>query len=456
MSGGAVGDEVGRCALEDDPAALVAGAGTEVDDPVGVRHDPLVVLDDDDRLAGVDEPVEQAEQLLDVGEVEAGGRLVEDVDAALLGHLGGHLEPLQLAAGQRRQRLAEAEVAQPDVGEPLEDLVRGRRGRLAVREELLGLVDGHREHLADVAAAELEIEHRRLEALALAHLAGGGDPGHHRQVGVDDAGAVAVRAGAIGVGAEQPRLHVVGLRERLADRVEQSGIGRRVAAPRAADRGLVDRHHAVAPGHRAVHQRALARARHAGDDDEHPERDVDVHVLQVVGAGAADLQRLGGRPHGLLDRGAVVEMAAGDGVAFPQPLDGALEADGAAARSGTGAEVDDVVGDGDRVRLVLDDEQRVALVPQPQQQVVHPLDVVGVQARGGLVEDVGHVGERGPELADHLGALRLAARERARRPVQREVARARSPRTSRASAAARRAAAPPTARRGRGPIRPGR
>ena len=60
------------------PATVVAGAGTEVDDPVGVRHDRLVVLDDDDRLAGVDKPVEQAEQLLDVGEVEAGGRLVED------------------------------------------------------------------------------------------------------------------------------------------------------------------------------------------------------------------------------------------------------------------------------------------------------------------------------------------------------------------------------------------
>src|SRR5664280_212823 len=63
--GGAGGDEVGGCALEDDPATVVAGAGAEVDDPVGVRHDRLVVRDDDDRLAGVDEPVEQAEQLLD-------------------------------------------------------------------------------------------------------------------------------------------------------------------------------------------------------------------------------------------------------------------------------------------------------------------------------------------------------------------------------------------------------
>ncbi len=56
--GGAGGDEVGGCTFEDDPAAVVAGAGAEVDDPVGVRHDRLVVLDDDDRLAGVHEPVE--------------------------------------------------------------------------------------------------------------------------------------------------------------------------------------------------------------------------------------------------------------------------------------------------------------------------------------------------------------------------------------------------------------
>ena len=36
------------------------------------------------------------------------------------------------------------------------------------------------------------------------------------------------------------------------------------------------------PGDRAVDQRALAGAGHAGDDDEHAERDVDVDVAQVV------------------------------------------------------------------------------------------------------------------------------------------------------------------------------
>lgn len=173
---------------------------------------------------------------------------------------------------------------------------------------------------------------------------------------------------------------------------------------------------------RAVHERALPGAGDAGDDGEHPERDVDVDALQVVRPRAADLQRAGGLAHRLLDGGPVVEMAAGDGATGPQSLDGAFEADGAARRTGAGAEVDDMVGDRDRLRLVLHDEHRVALVPQPQQQVVHPLDVMRVQADGGLVEDVGDVGERGAEVADHLDALRLAAGQRARRPVEREVA----------------------------------
>ena len=81
-----------------------------------------------------------------------------------------------------------------------------------------------------------------------------------------------------------------------------------------------------------------------------------------------------------------------------------------------------MVGDRDRLRLVLDDEHRVALVPQPKQQVVHPLDVVRVQTDRRLVEDVRDVGERGAEVTDHLGALRLAARQRAGRAVEAEVA----------------------------------
>ena len=288
-------------ALEDNPAAIVAGAGAEVDDPVGVRHDRLMVLDDDDRFAGVDEPVQQAEQLLDVGEVKAGRRLVENVDAALLGHLVGQLEPLPLAAGQRRERLAEGEVAEPDVGQAIEDGVRGRRVRLAGAEERLGVGHRHREHLADVLASKLVLEHLGLEPLPLALLAAGGDAGHHRQVGVDDAGTVARGARTLGVGAEQRRLHAVGLCKRRADWIEQSGVRRRVAAPRATDRRLVYRHHSIPPRHRAMNQRALPRPGHTGHYHQHAERDVNVNGPQVVGAGAAHLQRSRGFPQRRLE-----------------------------------------------------------------------------------------------------------------------------------------------------------
>ncbi len=270
--------------------------------------------------------------------------------------------------------------------------------------------------------AEAVLQHRRVEALPLAQLAGGGHAGHDPEVGVDHAGAVAVRAGALGVGAEQGRLHAVGLGERLADRLEQAGVGGRVAPPRTADRALVDRHHPVAAGDRAVDQRALAGARHAGHDGQHAEGDVDVDIAQVVGRRPADLQRPRRRAHRRLQRRPVVEVAAGQRPARAQPVEAALEHDLATGGTGARAEIDDVVGDRDRLRLVLHDEHGVALVAQLQQQRVHPRDVVRVQADRRLVEDVGDVGERGAEVADHLGALRLAARERARRPVEREVA----------------------------------
>ena len=115
-------------------------------------------------------------------------------------------------------------------------------------------------------------------------------------------------------------------------------------------------------------------------------------------------------------------MSPGERAAGPQPIDSALEDHFPAGGTGARTEVDDVIGDGDRLRRVLDHEDGVALVAQPQQQVVHPLDVVRVQPDRRLVEDVGHVGEGRPEVADHLGPLCLTTRQRAGRPVEAEVA----------------------------------
>ena len=203
------------------------------------------------------------------------------------GHLDRELEPLALAARQRVELLAERDVAEPDVGQAVEhdpDRLLG--------EEVARLLDRHRQHLDDVPAAQPVLEDLVGVATALADLADADDLGHEPEAGVGLAQAVAVRAGALGVRAEQRRLDAVRLRERGPDRVEDARVGRRVRAPRAADRGLVDdRHRRVGPRQAAVDQRALARARDPGHRDEHAERHVDRDVLEVVEPGVPDRDR---------------------------------------------------------------------------------------------------------------------------------------------------------------------
>ena len=65
-----------------DPPATAAAFRPEIDHAVGAPDDVEIVLDDDHRVALVDEFVEHVEQLAHVLEVQAGGRLVEDVERA--------------------------------------------------------------------------------------------------------------------------------------------------------------------------------------------------------------------------------------------------------------------------------------------------------------------------------------------------------------------------------------
>ena len=65
----------------------------------------------------VDQLVQHVEQLRHVVEMQAGGRLVQDVERAAGGALGqflGELDALRLAAGQRGRLLADMDVAEPD------------------------------------------------------------------------------------------------------------------------------------------------------------------------------------------------------------------------------------------------------------------------------------------------------------------------------------------------------
>ncbi len=149
----------------DDLAAVLAGAGTDVDDPVGGADGVLVVLDDDEGVAEVLEADQGLDQALVVALVQADRGLVEDVeDTDETGaDLGGQPDPLGLATRQRAAGTVEGEVVEAHVEQelqPLVDLLEHALADLALAlrqvhaAEVVGrLVDGQRTDLGDVLAA---------------------------------------------------------------------------------------------------------------------------------------------------------------------------------------------------------------------------------------------------------------------------------------------------------------
>ena len=68
-----------RRALRYDTAAALSAFGPQVDHPIRALDDVEMVFDHDHRVAGVDETVQHPEQRAHVGDVEPGGRRVQNV-----------------------------------------------------------------------------------------------------------------------------------------------------------------------------------------------------------------------------------------------------------------------------------------------------------------------------------------------------------------------------------------
>src|SRR5918994_7596749 len=115
--------------------------------------------------------MEHVEQLLDVGEVQARRRLVEDVERPPgrdLGQLRSELHPLRLATGERRRGLAELDVVEADVVQGLQPPADLRD----LREEAERLLDRHLEYLRDRLPLEAHLQRLAVVALAPTRLAG--------------------------------------------------------------------------------------------------------------------------------------------------------------------------------------------------------------------------------------------------------------------------------------------
>src|SRR5918994_587893 len=249
-------------ACRDYLAAGVTAFGSEIDDVVCGPDHIQVVLDDDDGVPRVHEPVQDGEQLLDVREVKPRRRLVQDVDGLArrpLAQLARQLDSLGFATGERGGAQGLVVVAAS-----FADLARD----VDVREEV---------HLYP----DLAVPPARLAPASL-------------YVEREPSRLVAPDLGLRRRGEELPYV------------VEDLGVGRRVGTGRPPDRALVYFYDLVdvldAPESRVpagtvlsaadgvgqglvedlVDQRALPRPQDARDTGEDPERKPHVHAFQVV------------------------------------------------------------------------------------------------------------------------------------------------------------------------------
>gem|GEM_PF-3061300 len=432
----------------DNAAAPGPAFRSEVDYPVRGLDHVQVVLDDQHRIAGFNEPVEHREELPDVLEVESRCWLVEDVERAAgpaTAQLSGQLDPLGFAAGEGRGGLTEMDIVQADVVQRLQHTA--NLGH--VLEQLQGLLDVHLQHVVNTLPSIADLQRFAVEAFALTDRAG--DPDVREEIHLQlvrpvPLASFAPAAGAIEAepaGLVAAHLRVRHLGEVGADLVEDLDVGRRVRSRGAPDRRLVDvddlvhlfgaddsvaahadhlgllfrqflavlgflatvsRHAITKPGEQDfADQRTFPGPADAGHADELAQWEFDIDVLQVVVPGAFDADRSAGRRPaflGQLDLSVAGQVPGGHARRVGDDIRRRSGRDNlAAANSRSRTEIDQEVRRAHRLLVVLNDEDRVPHVAQPLQAAEQPFVVARVQSDGRLVQDVEHADQPAADLA---------------------------------------------------------
>ena len=177
-----------------------------------------------------------------------------------------------------------------------------------------------------------------------------------------------------------------------------------------------------------VDQRGFSAARNAGDHGEQAERDLGIHLFQIVLARAADGQFLAVAL--AARRGDGNALRAGEilaGERFRRVLDfggGAAGHQFAAQASRARTEIDDVIRALDCLGVVLHHKHGVAHVAQVGEGFQQAIVVARMQADGRLVEHVEHAAQFGADLRGQADALRLAAGEGGGGAVEAEIVQA--------------------------------
>ena len=393
---------------------------------VGSLDDVGVVLDDIHGVAHFHHLLEQVDEVAYVFEVKAVGGFVNDKYATCApsfeGHgvlleAGCHLQALQFATREGAQRLVEMQIVQADVHHGFQFFLDD-----SALEEFAGTAHRQVHDLGDILAVDGIFQSFTRVAQAVTSLAGRLDVVHESHLGDDYALAAAHGATALTIEGEILLLDFVGLGKALADVGGYVHIGRGSGAQTHADVFLADIHDVAVLTTETLHQRTLARTSHTSHGSEDAHGQVDVDILEVVQGGVAQregllyLARLG------LEVAVLAEHLSCARATVQQFLIVALKDDVATLAARSGSQVHNVVGNTNHFAMVLNEQYGIARITQAAHRVLHLLDVVVVEARAGLVQDIEHVGERRIDVFGNLATLSLTARQGAHCTFQAEVA----------------------------------
>jgi len=102
-----------RRPCENKPASLVPAVRPKINDIVRGFYHVQIMLDDQDRIAAVNQALQDLQEFIHVGKMQACGGLIQNVKSAACGRLTqftGKLDPLRLTAGKGCGRLAQTDI----------------------------------------------------------------------------------------------------------------------------------------------------------------------------------------------------------------------------------------------------------------------------------------------------------------------------------------------------------
>src|SRR5467141_2064931 len=201
--------------------------GAQVDHPIGGLHHIEIVLDDDDRVALVHQPVQYFQQQPYVLEVQSGRRFVQDVQGPArvpFGELRRELHALGFAAREGRCRLSEVDVSQTYVVEQLEF----RPDTRLMLEKVERVGDRQVQHVGNRLSFITDLQCFPIVTPSFAHFARDVDVGQKVHLDLHQPVALACLAPAA-----------------FDIEREQARVCRRVGPRRAADRALIDVDHLI-------------------------------------------------------------------------------------------------------------------------------------------------------------------------------------------------------------------